>query len=133
MSPADHLGGNVVSEPTARSLTMPRIGDGTQVCRQLDPDVFFPDIGQSPAAAQRICLGADAHVPCPFLAACRAWGLAHERYGVWGGLTEQERRQIRRKHRITVQPIPMPDLAPPSRATAQARARRARRRSQPAA
>jgi WhiB family redox-sensing transcriptional regulator len=62
-------------------------------CRGMDSSVFFsPDTERGPrrrrreAAAKAIC----AH--CPVLAACRDHALqVQEPYGIWGGLTENER------------------------------------------
>jgi WhiB family redox-sensing transcriptional regulator len=63
------------------------------VCRGMDSSVFFsPDTERGPrrrrreAAAKAICAG------CPVIANCRAHALqVHEPYGIWGGLTENER------------------------------------------
>src|SRR4051794_35371648 len=62
-------------------------------CRRSDPDVFFhPDGERGPRrrareeAAKAVCAG------CPVLAECAAHALAvREPYGVWGGMTEDER------------------------------------------
>jgi len=60
-------------------------------CRGKDPDIFFPRSGESPAAARRIC------ATCPVRLDCRAYAFAHHiTRGVWGGLTELERRKHRR-------------------------------------
>jgi len=62
------------------------------VCRQVDPELFFPDTGGSARAAKRVCAG------CPVRSQCLDWALAHDqRYGVWGGLTVGERMQLRRQ------------------------------------
>ena len=34
---------------------------------------------------------------CPVLAECAEWGIANEEHGIWGGLTEAQRRVIRRE------------------------------------
>jgi len=58
-------------------------------CRQVDPDLFFPDKGGSSVDAKRICAG------CPVRAACLDYALKNEeRFGVWGGTSEHERRQL---------------------------------------
>jgi WhiB family transcriptional regulator, redox-sensing transcriptional regulator len=68
-------------------------------CRHHDPDLFFP-IGTTGGAiaeieqAQAICAG------CPVQAACLSYALAsHQQYGIWGGLDEDQRRQLRRRRR----------------------------------
>jgi WhiB family redox-sensing transcriptional regulator len=54
-----------------------------------DPEIFFPDRNASADEALAICGG------CPVMFACRAYAIEHqERDGVWGGLTESERRQV---------------------------------------
>jgi len=67
------------------------------LCARVDPELFFPEKGGSPRAAKRICR------VCPVCAECLAYviGLGHEeRFGVWGGLSERERRELRRdRHR----------------------------------
>lgn len=59
-------------------------------CADIHPDVFFPTKGASPLPAQRICS------TCPVIDACREYALGHNLLGVWGGLTTQERKDIRR-------------------------------------
>ena len=62
-------------------------------CRDIDPEVFFPFPGDTDGqdAARAICSG------CPVRSDCLNWALATGRdHGVWGGLTEDERRALRR-------------------------------------
>lgn len=67
-------------------------------CRDLDPELFFPPLdGESAeqrhareSAAKAVCAG------CPVRSECLSWALTHrERLGVWGGLTERERKTAR--------------------------------------
>jgi WhiB family redox-sensing transcriptional regulator len=61
------------------------------LCAQTDPEAFFPEKGGSTKEAKRICSR------CPVRAECLDYALAHdERFGVWGGLSERERRHLRR-------------------------------------
>lgn len=61
------------------------------LCAQTDPDAFFPEKGGSTAAAKRTC------VQCPVRERCLAYAMEHgERYGIWGGLSDRERRRLRR-------------------------------------
>ncbi|WP_344753531.1 WhiB family transcriptional regulator [Leifsonella bigeumensis] len=61
------------------------------LCAQTDPDAFFPDKGGSTRNAKSIC------VSCEVRAQCLAYALEHgERFGIWGGLSERERRTLRR-------------------------------------
>jgi len=62
------------------------------LCAQTDPEAFFPEKGGSTREAKRICLGCDVKQECLDHA------LAHdERFGIWGGLSERERRRLRRE------------------------------------
>lgn len=61
------------------------------ICAQTDPEAFFPDKGGSTRDAKRVC-----HT-CPIRRACLEYALTHdERFGIWGGLSERERRALRR-------------------------------------
>ncbi len=64
------------------------------VCRGLDPDLFFPGRGDvaGMAAAKAVC------ALCPVAGACLEAALARpEKWGVWGGTSEAERRRIVRQ------------------------------------
>jgi WhiB family redox-sensing transcriptional regulator len=61
------------------------------LCAQTDPEAFFPEKGGSTREAKRICSG------CEVRAECLEYALTHdERFGIWGGLSERERRRLRR-------------------------------------
>lgn len=61
------------------------------VCQSVDPEIFFPNKGESPNAAKRVC------DRCPVIVECLAFATAHgERYGVYGGKSERERRALAR-------------------------------------
>lgn len=78
----------------------PDQGTGWQVeaaCRGMDPDLFFPGRGESTAAARAVCQ------ECPVRQECldHAMEDGHlEKWGVWGGTTERQRRQLRRARRM---------------------------------
>ena len=69
-------------------------------CRDADPELFFPDGDIRSARAQvkmakLICRG------CPVSATCLNWALASgQEAGIWGGLTEDERRRLHRRARL---------------------------------
>lgn len=65
-------------------------------CRGEDPDVFFHPEGERGAArAARIAHAKAICTACPVRAACAAHALAvREPYGIWGGLSEEEREHI---------------------------------------
>jgi WhiB family redox-sensing transcriptional regulator len=61
-------------------------------CREVDPELWYPEIGESPHAAKRIC------GVCPVREACLADALGRrEPHGVWGGLTTNERHAVLRE------------------------------------
>ncbi|MGH3825619.1 MAG: WhiB family transcriptional regulator [Pseudonocardiaceae bacterium] len=61
------------------------------LCAQTDPEAFFPEKGGSTREAKRICAG------CEVRAECLEYALAFdERFGIWGGLSERERRKLKR-------------------------------------
>jgi WhiB family redox-sensing transcriptional regulator len=62
------------------------------LCAQTDPEAFFPDKGGSVWRAKRICQG------CEVRTECLEYALDHdERFGVWGGMSERERRKLKRR------------------------------------
>jgi WhiB family redox-sensing transcriptional regulator len=62
------------------------------LCAQTDPESFFPEKGGSTREAKRICVG------CEVRAECLEYALAKdERFGIWGGLSERERRRLKRR------------------------------------
>ena len=62
------------------------------LCAQTDPEAFFPEKGGSTREAKKICTG------CEVKAECLEYALANdERFGIWGGLSERERRRLRRR------------------------------------
>ena len=61
------------------------------LCAQTDPEAFFPEKGGSTREAKRICMG------CEVRNKCLDYALANdERFGIWGGLSERERRRLKR-------------------------------------
>jgi WhiB family redox-sensing transcriptional regulator len=66
----------------------PFFTDPARGCATVDPDVMFPEAVEEVPDAQRVC----RH--CPFKTACHEWAVdTAQAYGVWGGITEQERRR----------------------------------------
>ena len=60
-------------------------------CRGVGPDVFFPERGADVATAKQLC------VACVVRGQCLAASLERsERYGIWGGTTDMQRRQVRK-------------------------------------
>jgi WhiB family redox-sensing transcriptional regulator len=62
------------------------------LCAQTDPEAFFPEKGGSTRDAKRICTSCDVRD------ACLEYALQNdERFGIWGGLSERERRKLKRR------------------------------------
>lgn len=60
-------------------------------CLDADPEAFFPEKGGSTREAKRICS------ICSVKQDCLEYALANdERFGIWGGLSERERRRAKR-------------------------------------
>jgi WhiB family redox-sensing transcriptional regulator len=59
------------------------------LCAQTDPEIFFPDKGESTTPAKRVCAGCEVRIECLQDALDRG-----ERFGVWGGLSERQRRTL---------------------------------------
>lgn len=65
-------------------------------CRAKDPDMFFhPEGERGPRRRARESAAKQVCATCPVLAACRAHALAvREPYGIWGGLSEDDRERL---------------------------------------
>lgn len=64
-------------------------------CLGVDPDLFFPERGASTREAKEVCKG------CVVRGDCLEFALANgEKFGIWGGLSERERRRIRRQRAL---------------------------------
>ena len=65
-------------------------------CRDADPQLFFhPEGERGPARSKRDAAAVAVCAGCPVLQQCREHGLSvREPYGVWGGLTEDDREAI---------------------------------------
>ena len=91
----------LLSEPSVGSQSWAGEGDlypgspewqERALCAQTDPEAFFPEKGGSTREAKKICLSCDVRDRC------LEYALAHdERFGIWGGLSERERRKLKRQ------------------------------------
>lgn len=70
-------------------------------CREVDPSLFFhPEGERGPARGTRDAAAIAVCIPCPVFELCREYALAvREPYGVWGGLSEDDRVRIYRTER----------------------------------
>src|SRR3954466_14304498 len=78
---------DVASLPT--HPTPPDFWQERAACFGVEPDVFFPVSEEEAGPALAFC------AVCPIREECLSWALKNgERYGVWGGTTEQQRRRL---------------------------------------
>jgi WhiB family redox-sensing transcriptional regulator len=60
-------------------------------CMGVDPELFFPERGTSTRDAKEVCRG------CVVRLECLDYAIANsEKFGIWGGMSERERRRVRR-------------------------------------
>ena len=67
------------------------------LCAETDPEAFFPEKGGSTREAKRVCSGCEVRVECLEFALA-----SDERFGIWGGLSERERRRLRLMRRDAI-------------------------------
>ena len=85
----------VLSESEARADSSTGYWQDEGNCLGADPDLFFPSPGDSLKAAKAVCNS------CVVRAECLEYALENgEKYGIWGGMSERERRRIRRQRAI---------------------------------
>ena len=61
-------------------------------CRDLDTAIFFPETDEEAEPAKAVCAS------CPVREACLDFAMKNrQEEGVWGGLTQTERRRLRRR------------------------------------
>lgn len=78
-------------------------------CLGVDPDLFFPERGASTREAKEVCRG------CVVKGDCLEYALANsEKFGIWGGMSERERRRIRRQRALAREGIAVALGAEPS-------------------
>ncbi len=64
-------------------------------CRGADPDLFFPERGASTRTAKGICREWQVRADCLEFAI-----VSSEKFGIWGMMSERERRKIRKERQI---------------------------------
>ncbi len=67
------------------------------VCRDVDPELFFP-VGETGPSAVQIKAAQKVCQSCPVRTQCLNFALdSPEKDGVWGGISAEERRRMRRR------------------------------------
>ena len=96
-TPVGHKQGREVDEMRAELFLLePDVEElGWQdraLCAQTDPEAFFPEKGGSTREAKKVCL------TCEVRDDCLEYALMNdERFGIWGGLSERERRKLKKR------------------------------------
>lgn len=80
------------------------------LCSQVDPEIFFPEKGGSTREAKVVCRS------CEVRAECLEYALDHdERFGIYGGYSERERRHMKRvkpkPEQVKPRPAPRPQAS----------------------
>ncbi len=78
------------------------------LCKDVDPELFFP-VGTTGPAASQIEAAKAVCASCPVRTECLEWALSTAQdAGVWGGLSEDERRALRwARRRGAVSAVPV--------------------------
>lgn len=71
-------------------------------CRGMDPDIWFPGQSGDVKLPKSIC------ATCPVSDPCQDHGLRHEAFGVWGGLTDRQRKRTRQRLGIRIESYGLP-------------------------
>ncbi len=86
------LGVPGVRQPRVDEEENPLAWQSDSLCAQTDPEAFFPEKGGSTRDAKKICGS------CEVRTHCLEYALENdERFGIWGGLSERERRKLRKR------------------------------------
>ncbi|MDR3128482.1 MAG: WhiB family transcriptional regulator [Bifidobacteriaceae bacterium] len=68
------------------------------LCSQTNPIAFFPDKGGSTRDAKSVCTS------CVVRDECLEYALTNDiRYGIWGGKSERERRQLKKDNDLAIE------------------------------
>lgn len=73
------------------------------LCAEVGTEIFFTDDKDEKSGAQKFNVYEDARKVCSLcnhLAECGQWATKNEKFGFWGGLTPEQRKETRRKLNI---------------------------------
>jgi WhiB family redox-sensing transcriptional regulator len=83
------------------------------LCAETDPEAFFPEKGGSTREAKRVCRS------CEVRYECLKYALEHGiNFGIWGGMSERERRRLKRQPGTLADLAAATDLPPQGRPAA---------------
>lgn len=75
------------------------VGTSAAACAEIDPEMWFPEKGGNATRPKAIC------GTCDLQAACLAYAMRFDLYGIWGGLSRDERAQERTRLGLTSQAV----------------------------
>ena len=71
--------------------------DGTQLCAQVDPELFFPNTAGEANRVKKIVKKLCSS--CEFQTLCLEYALDNDVLGIWGGMLDSERMRIKSQRR----------------------------------
>lgn len=71
-------------------------------CAEVGGDFWFPEKADGSMNTVEMVMAKSICRTCPHKAECAEWGIRNEVFGIWGGLTQQDRRPIQRQLKITI-------------------------------
>lgn len=71
-------------------------------CSEVGGDYWFPEKANGLMNTNEMKIAKTICSTCIHKLECAEWGIHNEHFGIWGGITEQERRIIRRERNIRV-------------------------------
>jgi hypothetical protein len=80
------------------------------LCAEVGTEIFFtpdkdkPDKPYQESRYEGYKMARTICQKCPHLLECAEWGITNETYGMWGGLSPEERRKIRSRRGLTIEP-----------------------------
>lgn len=74
------------------------------ICRDEDPELFYP-VGDTGPALLQVAEAKAVCARCPVREQCLTWAVDALPYGVAGGTTERERAELRRRRARTTRPV----------------------------
>lgn len=69
-------------------------------CRGIETDMYYPPEQGTTFPEMKLIVSICGS--CSHKAECAEWGINHERFGIWGGLSEKQRKDIRRRKNINL-------------------------------
>jgi WhiB family redox-sensing transcriptional regulator len=71
-------------------------------CAEVGGDFWFPERTDGSMNTVEMVMAKSICRTCPHKAECAEWGIHNERFGIWGGLTQKDRRPIRKQLNIVL-------------------------------